>query len=308
MWKTPEGNRFAAPNVAGPRIAVAELPESVVPARSPFRYPKYAADWGIEQDFLRFLTQEYPLYVKSVSEADLVYIPVFWTRIHVKNNYGTSGVRQLQEIVDPVVRMDSEKFTVCQYDDGPLVDLGNSTIFLASRKTDRGRDVPLLASPLPRQRILRPPRARDIRASFAGRLGTHPVRQELFQALQDDPRVDFTQDLRPKRYARLLARTKIVLAPRGYGGSSFRFFEALQMGAVPWLIGDVDVRPFKDQIDWESISYYSPTVDEFLDEYTEVSDAQIDEKLRSVSRSSEAPWTLGAWCWYLIRELAQVAR
>lgn len=48
----------------------------------------------------------------------------------------------------------------------------------------------------------------------------------------------------------------MVLAPRGYGGSSFRFFEALQLGVPPILLGGLDTRPFKDRLDWEKWSFF----------------------------------------------------
>lgn len=288
-----------------PKIAVADLPDWVRPEKSPFPYPPYAKDIGIEQDFLDYLKFEYPSTVQDLSEADYLYIPVYWTRLHVKNAYGKYGLNELKDAVEPWLSLNVKKFTICQYDDGPLINLQDTLICLGSRKTAHGLDVPLLATPLPQPLWKRGQTERDIKASFAGRITTHHLRQALFSATEGFEDVYLSaRSLRPRRYRQILQRTKIALAPRGYGGSSFRFFEALQMGAVPWLIGEEDVRPFKSQIDWASISFYSEDVDQFLDSYSELSDLEIDRKVHNVSVHSDAVWRLGAWCQLLINELS----
>ena len=45
--------------------------------------------------------------------------------------------------------------------------------------------------------------------------------------------------------------SKFALAPRGYGRSSFRFFEILKLGTIPiYVWNDYDWLPFKDEIDY----------------------------------------------------------
>jgi hypothetical protein len=132
-----------------PKIWIAEAQEKFQPPRSPFRYPEYACDFGIEQDFLAFLEKEYPLTVETIDEADYVYIPFFWTRYHLQNNYGSTGLDELQAAITEISGLGLPTFTVCQYDDGPLVNLENCRIFLGSRKTQEHLDAPLLATRLP---------------------------------------------------------------------------------------------------------------------------------------------------------------
>lgn len=265
------------------QISVLSVPGWAKPKRAPFRYPKYAIDFGIEQDFERYLLSSYGKLTEFHTDASFVYLPIYWTRLHLNNSYAQFGLPELQALVDPYVdQFGSRLLTVCQYDDGPLVDLGEATVYLASRRTPSGRDAPLLASPLPQLR--RAPK-RTLQYTFAGRLDTHAIRQDLYDAVGDDPRFHFhtTSPLSARKYARHLASSSIVLCPRGYGGSSFRFFEALQVGSIPWLIGEFDTRPFKSLIDWSDYSFYSPSVEEFVETVQDVTKQDVERRLRNVS-------------------------
>lgn len=277
------------------------MSEKFQPRRSPFRYPQYASDFGIEQDFLRFLQKNYPLTVESPSEADFVYIPFFWTRYHLHNNYGESGLNDLQEAAYKITELGLPTFTVCQYDDGPGVSLENCKIFLGSRKTSENLDAPLLASRLPNGIVLDDSK---FLFNFIGRIDTHPIREELATSLESLEsgyvRVD---GVSPLHYSKILHQSEITLAPRGYGGSSFRFYEAIQAGSVPWLIGDIDSRPFKKQIEWNDFSLYSRTVPEFLEQFEELRETRLRLMRASVRKTLRPLLRLGHWSWLLIREL-----
>ena len=50
-------------------------------------------------------------------------------------------------------------------------------------------------------------------------------------------------------------RSKFCLAPRGYGRSSFRFFEAMLLDTVPvYFWDDIEWLPYKEHIDYRSFS------------------------------------------------------
>jgi hypothetical protein len=284
-----------------PKIWIAQAPEKFQPRQSPFRYPRYARDFGIEQDFLSFLNKSYPLTVNSPNEADYLYIPFFWTRYHLQNNYGSSGLDELQVAVDKITEIGMPTFTVCQYDDGPLVRLDNCKIFLGSRKTHQDLDAPLLASRLPSGIVFNDSK---FLFNFIGRKDTHPVREELITSLitLKNGYVS-TSGVSPSRYSKILHQSEVTLAPRGYGGSSFRFYEAIQAGSVPWLIGDIDSRPFKHQIEWNDFSLYSRTVSEFLDEFDDLSGTRIRLMRTRVKETLKPLLRLGHWSWLLVQEL-----
>jgi hypothetical protein len=62
--------------------------------------------------------------------------------------------------------------------------------------------------------------------------------------------------------------SKFALAPRGYGRSSFRFFEILQLGTIPvYVWDDKEWLPYKDKIEYDKfcISIHESELD-ILDE------------------------------------------
>lgn len=282
------------------RIFVAETPSFLRPRSSPFRYPSYSRDWGIEQDFLDFLLHHYPHTVGSPEEADFVYLPVFWTRYHLSNDFGQRGLAELAEALEPVLAYPYPKFAICQYDDGPLVGLGETVTFLASRNSEDGRDAPLLTSPIPRPwgKV-----DRRFAASFVGRTGTHPLREELKRKLSTRDDIVFAEStLSARRYAKTMLSASIAISPRGYGGSSFRFYEAIHLGIVPWLIGEYDTRPFKALLDWDSFSFYSHSVDDFLERFDAVDTLDLEGK-KSRLRQAANVMRFGKWAPLLLEEL-----
>jgi hypothetical protein len=275
--------------------------DALRPAGQPFKYPSHNADYGVEQDFYRYLCSRTDLLTRDPREADWHFLPVYWTRWHLNHDYGRTGVDELRGAVQGLVTRDERTFTICQYDDGPLVDLGSSVVFLASRKSDAGVDIPLLSSP--HRRPLWPPGKR-YRASFIGRLATHPIRQRMADALRHVPDVRVVDgDQGPRAFVRLTLASYSALAPRGYGGSSFRFFEAMQLGVCPILIGDYDTRPFKSDIDWEGFSFLVRDPDELPALLDRVSRLEMADRGRRAAEAYRRDIAFGRWCRHVIGEL-----
>ena len=235
------------------KIYVLTIDGSLQPENQGFLYPKHNSDYGVEQDFYQFLQANPHLLTTNINEADFHYLPVYWTRWHLQHDYGRAGLDELQKLVNEAILDSNKTFTICQYDDGPIINIGKSLQFLASRKTELGIDIPLLCDEHQKKMVI----YRSYLASFAGRINTHPIRAEMQQALNSIGNIYISdKDLETEDYVRLLSKSYIALAPRGYGGSSFRFYEAMQLGIIPALIGDIDTRPFKNFIDWDQISFY----------------------------------------------------
>jgi hypothetical protein len=278
-----------------------DVPPELQPAAQPFTYPAHNQDWGVEQDFLAYL-HSHPEQKASSNRADWHYLPVFWTRWHLNHDYASTGLDELQRLVASSLLDDAKTFTVCQYDDGPVVDVGETTLLLASRKTDAGLDIPLLSAP--HRRPWLPVRRRWL-ASFVGRLSTHPVRQELADALDDHPGVRIVDgDFGSRRFVRTSLASNVVLSPRGYGGSSFRFFEAAQLGRTPMLIGDLDTRPFPGVIDWSRCSLYASTGVEAAALLDTTTPAEANAMGTAVAATWRESLTWGRWCPLAIEELA----
>lgn len=170
------------------------------------------------------------------------YLPIFWTAYWVNNNYGKKerGINTMQRYIDSLPR-DKKYFTICQYDDGPLVDFKDLDIIVFGMSGGRiDYPIPLLCQP----HGYRFDCKRDIFASFIGG-DTHPIRRELVKqfAGHNDCLVSLKK-VQLKEYCHIMARSVFALCPRGYGKSSFRIAEAIQYGAIPVYISDDFVLPY----------------------------------------------------------------
>jgi hypothetical protein len=112
-----------------------------------------------------------------------------------------------------------------------------------------------------------PPREPDLFFSFVG-ADNAPVRRRLFRATRGwTPRPDVLVEASygwasrgkcetERRFAENLARSRFVLCPRGVGTSTYRLFEAMEVGRVPVILSDAWVPP--DGPDWERFAIRLP--------------------------------------------------
>ena len=142
-------------------------------------------------------------------------------------------------------------------------------------------------------------------ASFVGNIGTSGWREGMREALEGYGGVLVEHAQSGSAHFRdVMAASCVALAPRGFRGQSFRFYEAMDMGVAPVLVGDMDTRPFKAWIDWDSCSYYVPDpagLPGFLDGL-DLEGAQA--KGREAARVYHGELRFGRWCRYAALELA----
>jgi hypothetical protein len=273
------------------------------PQSQPFRYPPHSEDYGVEQDFLLYLQANQELLSSTPDRADWHYLPIFWTRWHLNHHFGRTGLQELKQEVDRAIIDDSKTFTICQNDDGPIVDTGKITLFLASRKTPNGIDIPLLCSP---HQVPAVKPAKKYLASFVGNVATHPIRREMVNHLVHRPDVYlYDGHLSASFFVEKVLESLIALCPRGYGGSSFRFYEVMQLGVVPFLIGDIDTRPFKKFILWDHVSLFTQSVSDV----NRILSSLNQHELLSMGNSAAYLWshlTYQKWCPFVIRELGEL--
>jgi hypothetical protein len=282
------------------KIYLLKVKNACQPKNQLFVYPKSNVDFGIEQDFHLFLKRS-NLLVNDPNEADWHYLPVYWTRWHLNHNYGTTGLTELDHLVNEAIIDDSKTFTVCQYDDGPMIHLGGAKLFLASRKNLNGFDVPLLCKPHKKPFFKQ---VKSFKASFVGRLETHIIRSQMNDVLSSRLDVNIINgDLSTREYIKIILKSYLALSPRGYGGSSFRFFEAMQLGVAPILIGDIDTRPFKNYLKWDEVSIYIKNPNELNAVLDHKSNEELLQMGVSASKMYKNHLTYQKWCKYLIKEL-----
>lgn len=221
-----------------------DLCEPLRPATDYRPYPPYHTGPYLEEAFYRYATGQ---------QFDRHYLPIFWTSCYLKHKPG----QEIQAVLD---RVDPHQkyFTVCQHADGPREKLPPDTLVFSPGRTEAMPEqipIPLTCSRIPS----RATRRQTYLASFVGSL-THPVRRTLHETWANDRRFIFAvqewrRDVPAEMFHRFLEATsasRFALCPRGYGPTSFRLYEAMQLGAVPVYISDEHCLPWADELDWEA--------------------------------------------------------
>jgi hypothetical protein len=202
----------------------------------PFSYPSHNKGKSLE-----YLAYEY--ISSNKLNLDMVYIPIKWTSYLISANYG-KDTKKLEELRTFCANLplNSKYFTIVQYDDGVIVDIPNCLIFSAGGVGHV--PIPLTTSRLPFHSY-----KKEAMLNFCGRINTHPIREKMRDILNDSEYL-FKDALDPIGYARTIESSYFTLCPRGYGKTSFRLYEAMQLGSVPIYISDEHWLPFTDFIDW----------------------------------------------------------
>jgi hypothetical protein len=230
----------------------------------PFKNGRYMEEYAYET----------LLSKKDEIETDLVYLPIFWTNLQNHPGFAQSKAKY-QILLDQTLGQQPKNtryFTIVQHDDGPQLQLPKDTvIFGACTGTI---PLPLIYEDKTNRLALLERKEPDIFASFVGSL-THPVRQRMASAVESRPyivcRMQKAWNVKvpteqADEFLDLTLRSKFCLAPRGYGRSSFRFFEAILMDTIPvYFWDDVQWLPYREHLDYTlfsvSISDISKTYD-----------------------------------------------
>lgn len=215
-------------------------------------YPPYADGAYLEDYFLtRFFAEgEQDNYERKA-------LPIIWTTIYNEKGIRLDDLDRLQQVLKNVDQT-QKYFTVAQHDDAPRHHLPpNTKVFSAGGrvKGDHIVPVPLICSPIPKNYI--PSTQKNILASFVGS-ETHELRKKTIEHFWDKPDAEVgskTWDINVpeeqfKYFIETTSRSEFCLAPRGYGPTSFRMYEAMQMNSIPVYISDDHYLPWEDELDW----------------------------------------------------------
>lgn len=281
------------------KIHILRVKSEFQPPRQNFRCPAHGQDWNVERDFSFWLREG-----ASAQEADWDYLPIWWNLYYINEDWGHQGLDELQIEIDRLISPERPTFTICEYDlPGlqPFLELHGMRIFTASR---RSADPALIDIPLLCSKHETVPVEKRWLASFNGNLSTDGIRIDMADAFRGKPDVYVSgQWMDPPKYAELIASSYVALAPRGQGAQSFRFYEAMQIGTVPLMISDIDPRPFKRWIDWDSCSLWAKTPDEAVALVYGV----LEEDLAQMGQRAQQVYLedlqYGKWCPYVLREL-----
>ena len=222
------------------------------------KYPPYVTD---DNGYLE--TYFYNYYLENKDKFDAkgrTLLPIWWTTLSVDNS-----PLPIQNYID-VLPKDHKWFTVSQHDDGIKYRLPPDTIHFGAGGLGGGIPIPLICSSIPEELKIRdnhPFNPSDFLFSFIGSI-THPIRHSLsekFGGQQPDDCPFYFSDFRNwsqtvensklEEFIGVTMKSKFSLAPRGYGLSSFRLYEIMQLGSIPVYVSDKHWLPWQDELNWE---------------------------------------------------------
>lgn len=239
-------------------LRILELGKQFRPATShvypPFKNGRYLEEYCYEILLSR----------KDSIETNVVYIPIFWTNL--QNHSGFSVMKsKYQILLSHALKLfpaDTQFMTIVQHDDGPQLQLPNNTMIFGS--CTGTIPLPLIYEDTTERLLLEPRCPKTQLASFVGTTTTHPIRQELLEKLGEKPDVVWNgkkvwevavQKQDADLFMKETLQSYFCLAPRGYGRSSFRFFEAMLLDTVPvYVWDDIEWLPYKDVLDYSTFA------------------------------------------------------
>ena len=218
-------------------------------------YPPYHTGLYLEEYFLDY-------YINSDVKSDRILIPIFWTNYYINNKcyMPDPNIQNFLNSLDP----NKKYFTVSQHDDAPREFLPPDTLSFSAGGNHGNIPIPLICSRM--ENI--PNNNRDIFCSFVGSI-THPIRQNMYNALHNNKEYYFSTNAWTDKVSKenqnlfidITSRSLFTLCPRGYGRTSFRLYECLQLGSIPVYIYDIPWTPFSDEIKWEDFCIMVPSTE-----------------------------------------------
>jgi hypothetical protein len=271
-------------------------------------YPPYHQEEYIEEYFYKRWNEENIL-------SNREYIDIFWTNLFNNRVYLGNYYPNVQEELDNLSK--SEKyFTVCQFDDGPLENFPEDTLIFSAGGNLEGDNIipiPLICSPIPKELI--PNKEKTIFASFVGSRNTHPIRMDMCNHLSGKEGYEisagnWSSEVPMDNFEKFLDITcssKFGLAPRGYGKSSFRLYEILQLGTVPVYISDVHYLPWTDELDWNDfcVPINEDEIEDIDTILKSISDVEYNKLLENGKKVYQEYFTLDGMFKNIIKRIKQ---
>lgn len=229
-------------------------------------YPPFKNGLYMEEYFCEKFIRENPSTKRK-------YIPAFWTNFQIEDWFPFKK-NGLQYSLDLWIKQNPSPngyFTIVQHDDSVFLILPPNTIIYGA--CSGNIPLPLIYQDT-RNTLENIPRKsfnnKKILCSFVGSITTNNispyVRQTMIEYLINKPNFilnvpsGWTNNVdknKQNNFIVLTSNSKFSLAPRGYGRSSFRFFEILQLGVIPiYIWNDVEWLPYKDdpEVDYSKFS------------------------------------------------------
>ena len=265
-------------------------------------YPPYHIGKYLEQYFIDF-------YFKNKKEFDdtgYEFLPICWTDIYL---YRNNLIPELQKLLNSLDKT-KKYFTVSQHDDAPKENLPPNTIkFSAGGNQPNCVPIPLICSSIPNVKETQ----KDIFCSFVGS-ATHPIRMEMLRQLVNKQEYVLKpkhwspsiEDKRKDLFLDVTARSTFSLCPRGYGATSFRLYEAMQLGAIPvYIYTNEPYIPFSFDLNWNDFCVLidSKSISNIDNILKSISNEKINEMRSQINNVYYNNFTLESTCKRILKYL-----
>ena len=197
--------------------------------------------------------------------TDWVYLPIFWTNLQNQPGFSDKKLNydMLLQRAFQTMPSNTTYFTIVQHDDGPQLRLPSSTIIFGA--CTGTIPLPLIYEDMSRRLLDAPrPSEKTTLASFVGTDTTHSLRGTMLRHLHGKSGVQchIRSVWKPSipeedaaTFIQMTLDSRFCLAPRGYGRSSFRFFEAMQLDTIPvYVWDDIEWLPYREILDYSTFS------------------------------------------------------
>jgi hypothetical protein len=257
-------------------------------------YPPFKNGRYMEEYFY-----DYVMAHKNTIETDLVYIPVFWTNIQIHPNF--QGIKEMYNVLlkraYSQLPEDTKYFTIVQADLGVELTLPRNTLVFGACYGDI--PLPLIYEDI-EHKLSTTPRntSKKYLASFVGTYNTHQLRTKIFTLLNTKPNFKFEVNTvwtnkvptsSSEAFINTTLQSKFCLAPRGFGRSSFRFFEAMLLGVIPvYFWDDIEWLPYKDKIDYSkfTVSIHDNNINRTSEVLKSITNEQYNNMVNEMNRVS----------------------
>jgi len=265
------------------------IPNELFITKTNIVYPPFKNGLYMEEYFLNCMSKQNITKDKQGRR----YIPALWTNFQIEPWFPSRRV-EMQRILDKWISENPSPkgyFVVVQHDDGPMLKLPAGTIIYGA--CFGNIILPLIYEDFKNKLENIPKKTfktKQFLCSFVGSV-THNVRKIMIAKYQKNSKFKFlinngwTNNVQLTNQQKFIDHTinsKFVLAPRGYGRSSFRFFEIFKLGSIPiYLWDDSEWLPFKDIIDYDKfcISIHISEIDILEELLLSINEKQYEKML-----------------------------
>jgi hypothetical protein len=264
-------------------------------------YPPFKKGLYLEEYFSEYYNKNKELFGKNCKYIDILWTNIYCNSLFCNVPYNKDELQNYINLHYPE-DVNIQYFTVVQYDDGVLQKLPANTIVFSAGGVG---DIPLPLIYEDQSNELSSYQKKGwnekfILCSFLGRL-THQVRNIIHNKFVGNDKFSFHIDVGTEMFKDVTSKSKFAFAPRGYGRSSFRFWEIYLLGVIPiYVYDDINWLPYQDIIDYKKIAIVLQEKE--LDQLQSIIDGIDENKYKEMWSEYEkiaSLFTLDGMCKYI---------